>query len=263
MGHVFDFNDALTYQSADVRVAMALENRLMLDLLKPMSGHSVLEIGCGAGGCLGALLDAGLLVTGLDASPYMLDLAWQRIGNRVDFHRGCAEEMPFEDNSFNYAVFMSSLEFCDDPMRAIEEACRVTKDRVFIGIVNRYAFKGLRLRLQGFFTESLYRHTRFFSVWELKQMLRRHLGDVPMQWRTVCRFPSGSSRIIPHMEQFRLVQRFPFGAFAGLVASLVPRFKTRPMTLSCPAGHVGTTVFERFYPGPVTHGPVHPDSPAL
>ena len=36
--------------------------------------------------------------------PYMLDLAAKYLCNRVDLHRGVAEDMPFDDNSFNHAI---------------------------------------------------------------------------------------------------------------------------------------------------------------
>ena len=94
----------------------------------------------------------------------------------MDLYRGFAEELPFDDNSFNHAFFFISLEFVDDPVKSLAEACRVAKDKVFIGFINRYALKGVQLRLQGLFTPSIYNHARFFSVWELKRMARGIIG---------------------------------------------------------------------------------------
>ena len=102
MGYVFNFNDAISYEewfnNPRNRFAADLESSLMIDLLKPMRGETVLEIGCGTGAFLLPFLELDLQVTGLDPSPYMLDIALNTLGNRVDLYRGFAEDLPFEDN---------------------------------------------------------------------------------------------------------------------------------------------------------------------
>lgn len=248
MGYVFDFNDARTYAewAADPkhRMELDLEARLVLDMVAPVSTDALLSIGCGAGARLQPVVDTGAQVTGIDPSPYMLDLVAERYGSRIDLHRGVAEDLPFEDNAFNHACLIIALEFIDDHQRAIEEACRVAKDSLFIGFLNRYAIKGMQRRLSGMFSESIYNRARFFSVWELKRRIRSVTGDVPMDWRTVCQLPDMSSRIHQRIESSSLVQRCPFGAFAGIVAQLVPRFRTRPLSL-----RVGTKTKTGIVPG--------------
>ena len=235
MGYIFDFNDARNYarsmMQTDNKCAVTLESQLMLNLLKPVAGETVLDIGCGSGVSLEPLLAAGINVTGIDPSPYMLDVAAASLGRRVDFYRGFAEDLPFDDNSFNHACFFTSLEFVDDPLKAIEEACRVAKDKIFIGFLNRYALKGFKRRLEGIFTPTIFNKARFFSVWELKSMVRETAGPVPVQWRTVLQLTSGKGKLTMAFEQSDFVQRCPFGAFAGLVVTLVPRFRTRPLAI--------------------------------
>lgn len=235
MGYVFNFQDAVAYENwcrtKRDPCAIALEVRLMQALLKPAQHESVLDIGCGTGGSLCALLDMGLNVTGLDPSPYVLDIAFEKVENRAELYRGYAEDLPFEDNSFNHACFFSSLEFVSDPRKALSEAARVAKDKLFIGVLNRYAYKGIERRLKGMFTRTIYNRARFFSIWELKYIMRSMLGPVPMKWRTVGQLPVGTGRIVNKIESSNLIQRIPFGAFAGLVVTLMPRFRTRPMTL--------------------------------
>jgi len=235
MGYVFDFNDAKDYDqwfnNAQNRFAADLESRLMVDMLSPMRGEALLDVGCGTGASLLPFMEKGLNVTGLDPSPYMLDITLKSLGNRVDLYRGFAEDLPFDDNSFNYACLVTTLEFVDDPQKAIEEACRVAKDRIFIGVLNRYAIKGIERRVRGIFTKTIFNHAKFFSVWEIKQITQTILGRVPVSWRTVCQFPVKSVKFTHKVEQSRFVQRFPFGAFAGIVVSLVPRFRTRPLAM--------------------------------
>jgi ubiquinone/menaquinone biosynthesis C-methylase UbiE len=240
MGHVFDFKDAIAYEQwlkkPETKVALELETRLMQTLLQSMRGESVLDIGCGTGACLRAFLEMELLVTGLDPSTYMLDIASRNVGNRADLYRGFAEDLPFDDNSFNYACLFTTLEFVDNPQKALEEACRVAKDRIFIGVLNRYAIKAIQRRVKGMFSASIYNHAQFFSVWGLKQRIRKIVGHTPISWRTVCQLTSQSGKIAASLEQSKIIQRCPFGAFAGMVVTLVPRFRTRPLTMRYRAG---------------------------
>ena len=235
MGYVFDFKDARAYDDWLNRSGnspmVALESRLMADLLQPMRGETVLGIGCGTCTSLAPMLDWGLEVTGLDPSPYMLDLVSEKFGDRIDLYRGVAEDLPFDDNSFSYACLITTLEFVESPHKALEEACRVAKDRVYIGFFNRYAIKGIQRRVEGIFTPSIFNRARFFSVWEIKRILRGILGDVPVHWRTVCQLPGTPGRLAMRIERWNLTQRCPFGAFAGMVVSLVPRFRTRPLAI--------------------------------
>lgn len=247
MGYVFSFNDALAYDRwvsiTRNKFTAGLEYRLMVDMLKPIQGESLLDIGCGVGSSIAPFLEIGLQVTGVDPSPYMLDLAIKHLGNRVDLYRGFAEDLPFDDNSFNHASLVTTLEFVDDPQKAIEEACRVAKDRIFLGVLNRYAIKGFERRLKGIFFHTIYNRAKFYSVWELKAMIRRILGNhVPISWRTVSQLPISSGKMAESLEYSKIVQRFPFGAFAGIVATPVPRFRTKPMTLRYKAKQTRTSV---------------------
>jgi SAM-dependent methyltransferase len=240
MGHVFDFQEAVAYDKwmsrPENELTFRMEVQLLRDLLQPRAGESILDIGCGTGACLKAFLDMGLKVTGIDPSTYMLDMALRRAGHRVDLYRGVAEDLPFDDNSFNHACLFTTLEFVDNPRQALAEACRVAKDRLFIGVLNRYAIKGLERRVRGMFVPSIYNHARFFSIWQLKYMLYDLVGDVPISWRTVCQVPLPSGKFAHSFEQ-PFLQRCPFGAFAGMVAILVPRVRTRPLTVPYQASH--------------------------
>lgn len=243
MGYVFDFLDAKRYnewmQRQENRYAADLESHLMLGMLDPVAGESILDIGCGSGASVRPMLNKGLDVTGIDPSPYMLDILAETLGNRVALFRGFAEDLPFDDNSFNHAILFTSLEFVDDPQKALAEAFRVAKDRVFIGFLNRYALTGIGRRVKGIFTPTIYNRASFFSVWEIKNMVRKLMGPVPVCWRTVCQFPGSWGPWMKQIESSGLVQRFPFGTFAGMVVTLVPRLRTRPLAIRYEPKEVG------------------------
>ena len=212
--------------SAAVWVMRWMGRSAVLEMIQPKVGESLVDIGCGTGTSLEPFLGKGISLTGVDPSPYMLDLARKKIGIKADFHQAHAEDLPFDDNSFNHACLFTSLEFVDDAKKALEEACRVAKDRLFIGVLNRYAIKGVERRVRGMFTPSIYNHARFFSVWQLKYMLYDLVGHVPISWRTVCQLPLPSGKFAHSFEQ-PFLQRCPFGAFAGMVVILIPRVRTR------------------------------------
>jgi len=237
MGYIFNSNDTEIYnqwlKSPKAQSVLEIENNLIFKMLQPRRGESVIDIGCGTGETLGAFLKKGLHVTGIEPSSYMKEIALKNLGHRADLHSGCAEDLPFDDNSFDYACLIKTIEFADNPEKAIEEACRVAKEKVFIGIMNRCSSKTTCLRIQRIFIKNLYSHASFFSIWELKKKIKSITGNVPISWRTVCGFPSRFGKIGCKIEEYDLIQHFPFGAFAGIMVIPVPLFRTRPLELSC------------------------------
>ena len=239
MGYDFDHNDARMIERRLAlprnRLTLERQNRLMIDMLKPMRGQSILDIGCGTGARLMPLLQLGLDVTAVDPSKHMIQAAAQKTGSRVELRQAAAEDLPFEDNAFNFSCLVTTLEFVENPRQALAEACRVTKDRIFVGIVNRYSIQSVAYRLSGVFTGSPYRHARFYSIWEIKRMFRDILGDVPISWKTQCGIPRGCGWMLRNLETFEPAKSSPFGGFAGMVVSLIPRYRVRPLDIRCSA----------------------------
>ena len=238
MGYVFDFNTTKAYEKwcdqPDHRSAIDCETGLMFELLNPMRGRRALDIGCGHGIGLKALLDAGLEITGLDPSPYMLDIARTRLDQRADLHRGVAEDLPFDDNTFHYTCIVKTLEFVEQPEKALEEAFRVTRDRVFIGLVNRHALHTGLERCNDL-PISFCDHARFIGLRKLKKMIRCLAGDVPVTIQALWRPPAPSRKIADKLMLVPLVQSMPISMFTGLVVTLNPQWKTRPLSLRIPA----------------------------
>jgi len=236
MGYVYDYKDALACRqwlnSGSHQATLALENRLMLEMLQPLCGKRLIDIGCGIGNSLLPFMEKGAYLTGVDPSPYMLDIAHARVGRRVDLHRAYAEDLPFDDNFFHYACLCLTLEFVEDPRKALAEACRVAKDGVFVGVLNKFALKSVERCIKGLFKSNIYNNARFFSIGEVKYFFRALIGDVPIYWRTVCQLPGRTNQCIYRIETSNVVQKTPFGAFAGIMALPVPRFRASPLTLN-------------------------------
>jgi len=236
MGYVFNYQDAITYekllQDPRNQFVSDLQNWLVMDLLKPMKGQSVLGIGCGTGTGLSPFLQMGLQVSGLDPSPYMLDIAEKKLGHRIDFYRGFAENLPFEDNSFNYTCLITALEYVDNPRKTIEEASRVAKDKLFLSVMNRYALNSIKTRIKGVSAEAIYHHARFFSIWEILRLNRMVSGDVPVFWKSISRTPKNRGFIVNSLQHSKVIRWYTFGTFIGIVVVLIPRYQTRPLTIA-------------------------------
>jgi ubiquinone/menaquinone biosynthesis C-methylase UbiE len=206
--------------------ALELERKLIKRYLEPRPGERLLDIGSGTGIHLEWFRDMGLQVTGLDASPYMLERARSRLRESVDFHLGWAEHLPFEDNEFDLATLLNTLEFVNEPEKALAEAFRVTRRRVVLGVLNKYAFMAINRRLKGLIGDSIYRQARFFSVWELKEMITRILGPTPVRWGTVIFFPLSISKVARTVEGHPFFQQNPLGAFIVMQVDICYRFIT-------------------------------------
>lgn len=238
MGYIFSPEDADVFDNSFNKsprpVFAELQKRLMLDNMPPMRGKTVLDVGCGDGRGLASLLEMGLQVSGLEPSAELLKAARHTCRSKVTLHQGVAEDLPFDDNSYHYVCLVNTLEFVDNVPLALEEACRVAKNRLFIGFINRHSFTAGSLRVKGLLHHPLFKNATFFSIWELQQQIRTIAGDVPVNWGTAShltpylRYPFllGKKSVLPYKS--------PFGLYAGLVSILTPRFRTTPLTLTYP-----------------------------
>jgi ubiquinone/menaquinone biosynthesis C-methylase UbiE len=238
LAFVFDYRSARNYdewyQGRSGSEAIKLERALVERFLDLRPGSRLLDIGCGTGMHLAWFHELKLRVTGLDASQYMLDRARRRLHPGVDLHRGWAEHLPFEDNEFDLSTMINTLEFVEDPQKALAEAIRVTRRRVILGALNKYALLSVHRRLKGLVVDTIYRHARFFSVWELKEMVQRILGPIPIRWGTVIFFPLPLMRVTRAMEQHAFFQQNPCGAFIVMAVDVCHRFITCKDPLTAP-----------------------------
>ena len=104
------------------------ENGLLLDLLQPRPGESILDVGCGTGVFTLNILASGPRVTGLDISLPMLKRAEVKTGGYP--FRAVAGDMsflPFADECFDKVVSMTALEFIADGREAVADLFRVTR----------------------------------------------------------------------------------------------------------------------------------------
>ncbi len=94
----------------------------------PLAGKHVLDIGCGSGVLARSLSDRGACVVGVDPNSDALAVARQAVPTGTFYPAG-TEAMPFEDHSFDGAIFLNSLHHVPKLAmhQALREAARVTK----------------------------------------------------------------------------------------------------------------------------------------
>lgn len=90
----------------------------------------VLEVGAGTGANFSYYNEHAQEIIATEPDPYMLQRARRRaeeVGRSIDLRRAPAEELPFENDSFDTVV--STLVMCTvgDPLRALSEVRRVLK----------------------------------------------------------------------------------------------------------------------------------------
>lgn len=105
-------------------------------------GEHILEVGVGTGLSL-PLYEKNVFVTGIDISSEMLARAQTRkirdgLGNIVQLSVMDAENMDFEDNSFDRVVAMYVASVVPDPERLVKEMRRVCKSNGQIIFVNHF-----------------------------------------------------------------------------------------------------------------------------
>lgn len=236
MGHVFNLKLAKLYEawqkSPEGILFDRLSSELIVRLLRPKKEERVLDIGCGTGNHLLLFYRLGLDVTGLDASPYMLDIAKSRLGNKATLKIGRAEDLPFEDNEFDLTTLIITLEFLDDPLPALEEAGRVTKNKVFIGILNGLSLGCVCNKIYALFSNSIFKEAHLFTLWGLKGYMKKALGNVPMEWGSVQIMPFFFEKYTKRIERPSLVQSYPFGTFLGLSSKMTYTLKTENLEVT-------------------------------
>jgi len=165
----------------------ATEFNLLMKMLKPSHGATLLDVGCGTGYFSRRFANNGLDVIGLDPNESMLAYA-SSLGNNVRYLEGNALEIPLADHSVDYCAAITSLCFVDEPKQAIHEMLRVSRRGTIIGLLNRES----RLYQQKY-GRGAYQGARWDTVNDIKNWL----ADISdnnsnIEYGSAVFFPSGN-----------------------------------------------------------------------
>jgi len=113
-----------------VGVTLVLMAELLAEAADLKSGQKVLDIASGNGNASLAAARRFAEVTAIDYVPMLLEEGRQRAqaeGLSVDFREDDAENLPFEDASFDVVISTLGVMFAPDQQKAAEELLRVLK----------------------------------------------------------------------------------------------------------------------------------------
>ncbi len=117
-------------RSAERLALLEVEHVVTLSV-EGLAVRRVLDIGTGAGVFAEAFAARGYVVAGIDAYGSLLQVASQFVPG-AEFKEATAEAIPYGDDAFDLAFLGHVLHETDDPVRALEEARRVSTARVVV-----------------------------------------------------------------------------------------------------------------------------------
>jgi ubiquinone/menaquinone biosynthesis C-methylase UbiE len=190
-----------------------LEKELMSRIVELKPGEIILDVGCGTGNHIQYFLERGMKTIGVDISLPMLRVAQNKVGERSRLCLGKAEALPFKANCFDCVSLITTLEFVEDPLKTLQEAVRVSRKEIILGILNKYSLTALGRRIKGIFHPSIYNEAKFYSIWELKKLLTRVSPRTNMRWGSVLVLPLGLQQWLGEIERILSFRKSPLGAF--------------------------------------------------
>ncbi|QHP66102.1 class I SAM-dependent methyltransferase (plasmid) [Bradyrhizobium sp. LCT2] len=105
------------------------ERPAILSMVGDANGHRVLDAGCGGGAHAAALLDRGAILTGIDSSAGLLEIAQRRLGGRARLLLADLNEvLPFEGGAFDLILASLVMHYLPDWSLPLSEFNRLLSD---------------------------------------------------------------------------------------------------------------------------------------
>ena len=190
-------------RSEKQRHSTAVRSRVALELVPPMKGARVLDVGCGDGTmlCEVARKVEGGRLFGVDISELA---AREAAGKGVPVAVADAEGgLPFKDGSFDLVICSEVLEHLFSPERALDEIRRVLKPtgRLIVSVPNMgYIRKRILLLLGRSPLEPEYpAHIRFWTLQSFRALLERRGFSVEKVLGRPNRRFKGLAKIFPSL----------------------------------------------------------------
>lgn len=143
--------------------------------LSLLPGMRVLDVGCGTGILLSEVFDQQptARLAGVDQSSEMLGVAFARLGERAELHVGTAENLPFEDESFDIVICTNMLHFVREKTPVLAEFARVLVPNGTV-VITDWCRDYLVIRAQDLWSRLFARtHSTSLSARECSVLLRK------------------------------------------------------------------------------------------
>lgn len=206
------------------RITDVLEEQLILELAGQVADLEVLDVGCGDGQLAVALVDAGAHVAAVDPDRRMLAAARDRskkAGASIRLAEATAENLPFDNDSFDVVIAITVLCFLHKPETAFAEMARVLKPggHLVVGDLARHSSWAAWRQFRGWLGHPTWRAAHFRSANDLKQLAHDANLDPIITRAAIFYPPFGCAAVLLSRLDRWLSRRLMFGgAFLVFVA---------------------------------------------
>lgn len=134
------YDDLLENGGGTYQKDLVLPNLLRLMDLK--KGERMLDVACGQGFFTREFAKTGVVLTGVDISKELIDIAKKKSPKEISFFVSKADKLPFEDATFDKVSIILAIQNIENISGVFSEAKRVlkTKGKVFI-VMNHPCFR--------------------------------------------------------------------------------------------------------------------------
>lgn len=157
-----------------------VETKLAFDMFCPTKGMKVLDVGCGTGNFSIKLAQKGCVVTGIDISDKMLEIARKKVKESsidIDFYNMNIYRLEFPDQHFDAVFSMAAFEFIHAPQNAFKELMRVVKPDglLLIGTIHKNSNWGKLYLESAKKPDSIFRFADFKTLEQLEELDKENL----------------------------------------------------------------------------------------
>lgn len=206
-----------------IQYIFSRQEKLMLDLLKPLASESILHVECGAGRYFRLIQQKKCVLTRFDASADVSKSGRIAPAAQNELIQSDARSLPFSDNEFDVVV-LNGPQIPGDPQKLLAEAVRVSRNRVFVGFYHKYSLAGTEWSVRKLF--GLPGASRFFSITEMKSIIRQAMPNPYLTWGSVIYFPAPVYSLFSELEEIFPMKKNPLGAFVGMAFPVRYSFRT-------------------------------------
>jgi SAM-dependent methyltransferase len=159
--------------------------------------HEILDVGCAMGGFLDYLGRKGFgRLSGVDMTKTYVDAAREK--NKYTIELGSAEDLPFDDASFDVIVMEQVLEHLVDPIKGFQETRRVLKKNGLFCVGVPDASKYAERRFFDFYWLLLREHIQHFDINHL-DFLGRQEGFEMLDYRQTAHAVMSRRMVMPNL----------------------------------------------------------------
>lgn len=207
-------------------------------------GKDVLEVGCGTGQGLGYIAGLATSLVAGDYSNAMLEIARRHYGDRIVLRRFDAQDMPFDDRSFDIVILFEAIYYLPSARRFVAECKRVLRPggKVLVTAANKDLYD---------YNPSPHAH-RSFGAPELTELFTAHglsvecFGGTPLDrvslrqklMRPAKKIAVALGLMPKTMTAKKFLKRVVFGKLAEMprevTASMAPAVRPTPIPVDRP-----------------------------